>query len=922
MSNPSIAEFAQYRFVRDEKGNVVPLPAQGMDEKILLVLDCEHWALARLHIFEEAAVRKDKLDAFQEELQLIAELRHPNVSRLISWGRDGEELFYADEMLDGEPLPSYLGRAGGIPFSCAADWILQIYDLFSGFEEVPPSFQRFSTQNFQVILDRYGNIRPVFSEFYGWTKPGAQVQEHEFQWYLAQVFCSLIAGVPIRTFHSSFLPRNFDELDNDTKSAVVDALNEKAGSSGDSLKAALEALASSAAGERSQIPFPLLPVREWLRFSLAESYEGGAPDYVLSEGIDLDGPLYGIPTRLRGSSATVQVLPGPSSIPREGWLAQHHNATRRPGRGLMHQLHVNYIEDRDPVTLIGEESVEGVDLRSLLRETGGLDLDTAMSLSGRIEHAITQLEKHVGACAVWWLPANSVFLITGTRSAVSSAQMIGRKGESCWAEFPLKVRLHQTAETMRDLVRLPSAVRELMRLPGKGKEPVRRSAVAVPLVWKLLTGEPFPWSQSVIEHEKIPASFVQLFEQYRVALKEDPESIETDFFSALSRLHQNPPEEISEPETEAEEEMEDNFEEVLDEALYSGEIDQEGISPLPADSPDDDLRPEEPEPEIKITKEILDEEAISEPDGGETRSAKSKDTGKRMSSVWLWLVIGAIVVATVTGYFLSGWNQELGVYEPPEQLSFPETDYQKHAPEYLDSAMDNLKEYFVSRAGTEAVKWLPLLKQLDNPANLTRLRDALRENSEQGDEEAAQLLGLLYLKERKVEDAANAFSQAAESGNTDSRFLLAELKIDSDFTPEVRGHLASAAEAGNAHAGELYAVVLAGEGKRDDAFRFMQSSATSGNVDAQYQLGLFYANRIGTEEGATLAASSFLAAAQQGHREAMVAIGKCYEQGYGLDASSTEAKRWMKKAASLGSEEAIEWCSVREDATSENSEQE
>ncbi len=266
MSQPSIAEFAQYRFVRDASGNVVSLPSQLSDEKILLVLDCERWGFARLHIFEGAAVRAEKLGAFEEEMGRVSALRTPLVSRIISWGRDGEELFYADEMRDGEPLPAYLARAGKVPMAMASSWILEFIDLFTSIEPLPASMERLTTLNFEVVRDRNGGVRPVFSEFTGWTKPGAHVREHRLEWSLAQIFCSLIAGVPIRNFHRDSLPRNFDEPPPRTRELIRDVFSED----GRDLLATFREVmrqgagdpASSVEGEAAQ---PLMPLREWLR---------------------------------------------------------------------------------------------------------------------------------------------------------------------------------------------------------------------------------------------------------------------------------------------------------------------------------------------------------------------------------------------------------------------------------------------------------------------------------------------------------------------------------------------------------------------------------------------------------------------------------------------------------------------------------
>jgi len=42
--------------------------------------------------------------------------------------------------------------------------------------------------------------------------------------HLAQVFCSLVGGIPLREFRSDSLPRNFDELEVRIRNVILDAL--------------------------------------------------------------------------------------------------------------------------------------------------------------------------------------------------------------------------------------------------------------------------------------------------------------------------------------------------------------------------------------------------------------------------------------------------------------------------------------------------------------------------------------------------------------------------------------------------------------------------------------------------------------------------------------------------------------------------
>ncbi len=340
MKTPSIAEFAQLRFVKDRDGGLVYLPAKGIDEKVILALDCDTYRLVRLHIFEGAALRPDKLEAFEEEMQQIAGLKLPGVSRILSWGRDEDELFFADEMLDGEPLPDYLQRTGGVSFSTAAEWILHLADVLEFCKELPPTLERFSNLNIQVAADQFGEIRPGFSEFYAWTKPGAQMVDHCREWMLAQVFCSAIVGVPSRIFSRGSLPRNFDQLPESIQEAVLNALDDKKESSAYAdLKREMRTLSESESDDRSPPPRPLSSIREWLADELGASYQRDA-EFSLDGEISSEEYRYADATMLKGREALAQIVPGKESIPRIGWFNQHHDATRRPGRGIMHQLTV------------------------------------------------------------------------------------------------------------------------------------------------------------------------------------------------------------------------------------------------------------------------------------------------------------------------------------------------------------------------------------------------------------------------------------------------------------------------------------------------------------------------------------------------------------------------------------------------------
>jgi len=169
MNRSKSAEFAQFSFVRDAKVNVIEFPSQAADERIMLVIDNERWAWPR---------RREILESFESEFQLLSKIGSDSISQVSAWGRDSEELFYVDQVLDGEPLPSYLSRTGRIPVVTVSEWMLQLIGVLESAPKGISSIEHFSTQTLQVVADRLGRVRPVFSEFHAWTKPGARVREH------------------------------------------------------------------------------------------------------------------------------------------------------------------------------------------------------------------------------------------------------------------------------------------------------------------------------------------------------------------------------------------------------------------------------------------------------------------------------------------------------------------------------------------------------------------------------------------------------------------------------------------------------------------------------------------------------------------------------------------------------------------------
>jgi len=81
-------------------------------------------------------------------------------------------------------------------------------------------------------------------------------------------------------------------------------------------------------------------------------------------------------------------------------------------------------------------------------------------------------------------------------------------------------------------------------------------------------------------------------------------------------------------------------------------------------------------------------------------------------------------------------------------------------------------------------------------------------------------------------------------------------------------------------------------------------AAEQGYADAQFNLGLMYANGEGVPQDMTQAAELFKKAAEQGHVDAQNNLGAMYFTGDGMARDEQKAIEWFEKAAAQGNEDA------------------
>ena len=86
------------------------------------------------------------------------------------------------------------------------------------------------------------------------------------------------------------------------------------------------------------------------------------------------------------------------------------------------------------------------------------------------------------------------------------------------------------------------------------------------------------------------------------------------------------------------------------------------------------------------------------------------------------------------------------------------------------------------------------------------------------------------------------------------------------------------------------------------AFREWKAAAEAGQAEAQFDLGVLYAQGLGVQRDLTVAERWYRKAAEQGNAEAEFALGQMYSRGWGVPRDEADAMRWMEMANSLDSD--------------------
>lgn len=109
------------------------------------------------------------------------------------------------------------------------------------------------------------------------------------------------------------------------------------------------------------------------------------------------------------------------------------------------------------------------------------------------------------------------------------------------------------------------------------------------------------------------------------------------------------------------------------------------------------------------------------------------------------------------------------------------------------------------------------------------------------------------------------------------------------------------------YTGEAVSKSLSGQVLNNDpglAIGWFYRAAEQGYADAQFNLGLMYANGEGIEQDIVQAVDLFRKAAEQGNIDAQNNLGALYYTGEGVERNVDIAIEWFERAAALGSDDA------------------
>jgi TPR repeat protein len=180
-----------------------------------------------------------------------------------------------------------------------------------------------------------------------------------------------------------------------------------------------------------------------------------------------------------------------------------------------------------------------------------------------------------------------------------------------------------------------------------------------------------------------------------------------------------------------------------------------------------------------------------------------------------------------------------------------------------------------------------------------------------GSRRALYQLGRAYAANRQMPEAVSAYRKAADKGSTSAMVDLGVLYAAGSGVPKDQDQAQKlfqrAAQAGNPRGVINLAALSNSGGAPSDpaqARALLSQSANANSAEAQFQLGLMYANGEGGPKDDVAARALFEKAAAQNHPAALEWLGSFAESGRGGPKDKDAAKGYYERAVALGDDNA------------------
>ena len=188
--------------------------------------------------------------------------------------------------------------------------------------------------------------------------------------------------------------------------------------------------------------------------------------------------------------------------------------------------------------------------------------------------------------------------------------------------------------------------------------------------------------------------------------------------------------------------------------------------------------------------------------------------------------------------------------------------------------------------------------------------NALKKEVDSGDMHYANSLGYAYEfgigTSLNIKEAMKYYEMAAKQNNAIGMTNLADLYIQENKLKKAKPLLVKAAEKEYGYAQYLLAMNffdLYSENNKE-ALHWLERAASNHEPEALYQLGVYYLE--GDEADLAKAINYFQRAAELNHADAALELSYIYDEGISVEQDDDKALFFLKKAAELGNQEAID----------------